>query len=83
MTQEEFQQGWLLLLAQPWGRCCAVTGSEKETLLEETKRRFYWGEFRDVEPEYWIQACTHFARGTRWPSAMELHYFLLTLKRSK
>lgn len=63
MTRQEFAKGWLLLIAQPWGR-----RYEGDSEVATTQREFYYATFRSVSGDAWWRACCTLAAHDAWPS---------------
>lgn len=64
MTREEFAKGWLLLIAQPWGR--RYEGNDE---VAKTQREFYFDRFKDTPGGQWVDACRVMAEKRKdWPS---------------
>lgn len=64
MTSKEFLKGWILLIAQPWGR-----RYEGDTDIALTQREFYFDKFKDVPGAQWVDACRSLAEKRKdWPS---------------
>lgn len=67
MTREDFAKGWLLLMAQPWGRRYA-----EDTDIARVQSEFYFSRFSHVPQALWRQACERMASGDSWPSVDDL-----------
>jgi hypothetical protein len=67
MTRQEFAKGWLLLIAQPWGR-----RYEGDSEVATTQREFYYATFRQVSGDAWWRACCALAAHDTWPSISAL-----------
>lgn len=67
MTRQEFIQGWMLLVIQPWGKQYA--GTETAAKLQQ---ELYWSRLARFHGEAWIGACQVYASGHKWPSVDDL-----------
>lgn len=63
MTREEFAKGWILLIAQPWGR-----RYEGNTEIAQAQREFYFNAVKSVDGPSWFSVCCSLAAKTEWPS---------------
>lgn len=63
MTSKEFLKGWVLLIAQPWGR-----RYEGDSEVAQAQREFYFGSVKAVDGAAWFRACCTLAAKTEWPS---------------
>lgn len=63
MTTQEFLKGWVLLIAQPWGR-----RYEADSEVARAQREFYFETVKAVPGKAWFQACCSLAAKTEWPS---------------
>lgn len=63
MTPTEFLKGWVLLIAQPWGR-----RYEGDSEVATAQREFYFNTFKLLAGDVWFQACCALASKSEWPS---------------
>lgn len=63
MTREDFMRGWLLLIAQPWGRRYA-----DDTDIARVQSEFYLSRLHAVPADAWRKTCERLASKDSWPS---------------
>lgn len=63
MTRHEFAKGWMLLIAQPWGR-----RYEGDTEIAATQRELYFARFSKHSAGEWFDVCAKLAEKNEWPS---------------
>lgn len=63
MTSKEFLKGWVLLIAQPWGK-----RYEGDSEVAQAQREFYFNTVKSIDGPLWFQACCTLAAKTEWPS---------------
>ncbi|TSA51870.1 MAG: hypothetical protein D4R44_06925 [Actinobacteria bacterium] len=69
MTRVEFNQGWCLLLLQPWAhRYKAITEFGELSTDAKGQAQFYFDNVQGASGAEWVRVCREYAKGTEWPS---------------
>ncbi|MDH5669814.1 MAG: hypothetical protein OEY86_17585 [Nitrospira sp.] len=74
MDREQFYRGWLMLVAQPWGRAYQDRGnltSEQRTTAQ-IQQELYFKRLSFCNPYLWESIAEWFSTGDHWPSLDEL-----------
>jgi len=74
MDREQFYRGWLLLIAQPWGRLYQDRGNltVEQRTTAQIQQELYFKRLAYCNPYLWESICESFATGDHWPSIDEL-----------
>lgn len=74
MDYEEFYRGWLLLIAQPWGKQYqdrqGMTDEQRMTV--RIQQELYYKRLAHCNPYLWESIAESYAAGDHWPTIDEL-----------